>query len=172
MKDRRAFVSDKRWSHLNEFLTQDMLHQQHENGKKMIDVFKANGFVVVYRPEKTMSRINKRRDDTKPYNAFLLHNDIIAYRIDVELSPKYPHAKDVCDVITDMKGVTFNLSDIEVKHMYYNLALNIYAYVPNIGMMEIQIPRPVNYMLVYDRKIRDMESIREDTAHIISRILR
>jgi hypothetical protein len=38
--------------------------------------------------------------------------------------------------------------------------------------MEIQIPRPVNYMLVYDRKIRDMESIREDTAHIISRILR
>jgi hypothetical protein len=35
-------------------------------------------------------------------------------------------------------------------------------------MMEIQIPRPVNAMLVYDRKIRDMEERGEDTSNYIS----
>jgi hypothetical protein len=168
-KNLLAFVNNKKWSHLNEFLTQDMLHQQHENGKKMIDVFKTNGLVAVYRPEKTMSRINKRRDDTKPYNAFGLHNDIIAYRIDAELSYIYPTAKKVCDVITDMKGLTFNLANIEAKGVFYDIVSDIYAYVPNIGMMEIQIAHPVvGAMDAHDNKIRDMKERGEDTSNLIS----
>jgi hypothetical protein len=165
----KSIINDNRWLQLNDMIDENVLTTSHQNGLKMSEIFKKNEFSFTTKPQKKMERILTKRNDNRIDNAFKLNSDLIAFHFHCNVKNIYHITEKIQLLVETLGGVSFVRNQIRDSNGKYNdIVLYLFAYVPDIGLMEIHIGDPfTSLVFANDSKIRDMKIKGEDTSNMV-----